>query len=72
MPDYQQFKIPVFPNINDRPTVPTAQTPGNGSDLIARHNALVNALNADLKKMEEALEIIERSLFDVILIYGLS
>lgn len=35
------LQVPVFVGINDNPVVPTDSTAGNGSDLIARHNLLV-------------------------------
>lgn len=38
------YKVPVFPGINDTPRVPTAERAGNGADLIARHNALIDEL----------------------------
>ncbi|MBW4619324.1 MAG: hypothetical protein KME17_08190 [Cyanosarcina radialis HA8281-LM2] len=42
--DLQPFKVPVFPNINNAAQPPTAQQAGNGSDLIARFNGLIDAL----------------------------
>lgn len=36
--------IPVFPGINDEPLSATDTTAGNGSELISKHNTLVNRL----------------------------
>lgn len=38
------YKVPVFPGINDVPRVPTAQQAGNGSDLVARFNSILEEI----------------------------
>lgn len=48
MPDFSEFKVPVYEGINDVPKEPTATEPGNGSDLIARFNALCDFLSENL------------------------
>ena len=42
--DLSGHKVPVFPNINDAPIAPIATKAGNGADLIARLNGLIDAL----------------------------
>lgn len=46
MTDYTDLKIPVFANINDQPVIPTATKAGNGSNLIATINDLLDRLTA--------------------------
>lgn len=46
MPNFSHRKIPVFPNINDNPRIPTADKAGNGSDVVARFNGLIEDLNS--------------------------
>ncbi|MGL5871280.1 MAG: hypothetical protein ACRC2R_02740 [Xenococcaceae cyanobacterium] len=48
MPDFSNFKVPVFTGINDAPKEPTITEPGNGSDVIARFNALCDFLSTNL------------------------
>lgn len=43
--DLNNYKIPIFPNINDIPVQPTANKAGNGADLIARVNGLIEELS---------------------------
>lgn len=69
MTDYQTFKIPTFPNINDVPTAPTANAAGNGSHLIAKHNQLVDAIANNLNQVSS--DESDR-LFSAILAYGLA
>lgn len=38
------FKVPIFSGINDIPRNPTAELAGNGSDVIARYNSLIDRL----------------------------
>lgn len=42
MIDLNPRKVPVFANINDVPSEPTATQAGNGSDLIFRYNSLID------------------------------
>ncbi len=44
--DLSEYKVPVFPNINDAPVAPIASKAGNGADLIARLNGLIDTLAA--------------------------
>ncbi len=46
MPNFNSRKIPVFPNINDVSRVSTSEKAGNGSDIIARFNGLIDDLNS--------------------------
>lgn len=48
MTDYNIYKVPIFPNINDAPRMPTANLAGNGSDIIQRFNGLIDGLNANI------------------------
>jgi hypothetical protein len=43
--DLQPLKVPIFPNVNNIPQPPTALQAGNGSDLIARYNNLIDVLS---------------------------
>lgn len=52
--DLSEFKTPTFNNINNNPVAPTASKPGNGSDLIARVNGLVDAVQAGFNTLENA------------------
>lgn len=45
MPDFANYKVPIFPNINDLPREPTAERAGNISDLINRFNNLIDELS---------------------------
>lgn len=49
--DFNQFKVPVFPNINDKPVEPTAAKAGNGADLIYRLNSLIDKLESSLNSL---------------------
>lgn len=69
MTDYQTLKIPIFPNINNLPTAPTANAPGNGSHLIAKHNELVDAISRDLNAVQPSEK---DNLFSSIFAYGLA
>ncbi|MGL5879982.1 MAG: hypothetical protein ACRC2V_19680 [Xenococcaceae cyanobacterium] len=69
MENYQTLKIPIFPTINDLPTAPTANAPGNGSHLIAKHNELVDAIARDLNALQPSEK---NHLFSAILAYGFS
>lgn len=42
--DLNNYKTPIFPGVNDTPIAPTATKAGNGSDLIARINGLIDEL----------------------------
>lgn len=44
--DLSQYKVEVFPNINDKPVLPTATKPGNASHLINLHNGALDALQS--------------------------
>jgi hypothetical protein len=74
MADYQSYKIPVFPNINDLPTAPSANAPGNGSHLIAQYNEALDAIAGDISDLQ-ARPIPPtqppKPLFGAILSYGL-
>lgn len=48
-------KVPIFPGINDSPIAPTPQSAGNGADLIAKHNLLVDILNFTLNAQPELI-----------------
>jgi hypothetical protein len=63
MADYQNYKIEIFPNINDAPVAPTAIAGGNGSHLIAQYNAALEAIKADINLLEQQDPII--SILDV-------
>lgn len=52
--DFNEFKVPVFPNINDKPIEPTASKAGNGADLIHRLNGLVDKLESSLNSLNLA------------------
>lgn len=69
MTDYQTLKVPIFTSINDLPTAPTANAPGNGSHLIAKHNELVDAIAIDLTAAQPSEK---DRLFSAILAYGLA
>lgn len=69
MTDYQTLKVPIFPNVNNLPTAPTANAPGNGSHLIAKHNELVDAIAIDLTAAQPSEK---DHLFSAILAYGLA
>ncbi|MGL5875768.1 MAG: hypothetical protein ACRC2R_25970 [Xenococcaceae cyanobacterium] len=56
MADYQEYKIPTFPQINDSPIPPTAQTAGNGSHFIDRYNGALEALEGDINQLQEILQ----------------
>lgn len=51
--DLQQIKVPVFEDVNDQPTAPTASSPGNGSHLIKQYNSLVTAVEQYIGTVQE-------------------
>lgn len=59
--DFSQFKVPVFPNINDKPVEPTSAKAGNGADLINRFNSLVNQLESALNSLPSTLPVYDWS-----------
>lgn len=74
MADYQSYKIPVFPNINDRPTAPTANAPGNGSHLIAQYNEALDAIAGDITHLQEQTpqpQQTDSKIFSAILAWGI-
>lgn len=53
MVDLTPYKISIFPNINDLPLAPSASVAGNGSHIINRINALIDALNIELESLQQ-------------------
>lgn len=53
MADFSSYKVPVFPNINDAPSEPTATKAGNGSDLINRFNGLIDELQTIIDELQD-------------------
>ncbi len=45
---YFDHLVPIFPGQNDQPRPPVPTLAGNGADLIARYNHLIQQLSADL------------------------
>lgn len=64
MPFYiEDFKVPVFKDINDIPVAPAQTKAGNGSDLINRYNRMLVRLQTysedvdyEIEKLHEELE----------------
>lgn len=50
--DLNKYKTPIFPNINDNPIIPTASKAGNGSDLIAKINGLIEELQITFDSLQ--------------------
>lgn len=48
MVDLSAHKVPIFTGVNDAPVVPTSTKGGNASDLIKRHNDLIDAVTPEL------------------------
>ena len=65
MANYQSYKIPIFPDINDAPIVPTATTPGNGSHLIARYNEALDAVQTDVTQQTTAFNTVQTSVAEL-------
>lgn len=42
--DFDEFKVSVFPNINDKPVEPTSSKAGNGAHIISQFNGLLDRL----------------------------
>lgn len=59
MTDLSNLKIPIFTDINDIPTPPTASSGQNISYSNARHNALVNELQAVIDDLTARIEDLE-------------
>lgn len=57
----QNYKVEVFPNINDTPIEPTATKAGNGSHLIQQFNDVVDETEAGLNSLEEYCDSLSRA-----------
>lgn len=58
--DFNNFKITVFPNINDTPVEPTQEKAGNASDLIAKYNQVMVFLDSAFTDISFRLQRAER------------
>lgn len=57
--DFSDFKVPVFPNINDKPVEPTVSKAGNGADIIHRVNGFIDELESSLNSLNVVLPTID-------------
>lgn len=57
--DFNEFKVPIFTNINDKPVEPTASKAGNGADMIERFNSLIDQLQSTLNSLPSTLPIFD-------------
>lgn len=53
MVDLTQYKTDIFPAINDTPRAPTASLAGNGADLIAKLNGVIDYLIAEQANLSD-------------------
>lgn len=64
--DFSADKVPIFPNINDKPDPPTTLKAGNGSHLISLYNKLIDNLTDALGSLETNNEDSISSLQEVV------
>ena len=68
MADYDSFKIPIFPGINDVSVYPSATSGGNISHFYDFYNQLIDAITSDINDIQEAISIIQTQLPPPILV----
>ena len=55
MVDFSSYKVPIFPNINDVPTAPTATEGQNISYMNERLNTFITALETTISEIQDDL-----------------
>lgn len=54
--DKAEYKVEIYPNVNEQPVAPSPSKAGNGSHLISKFNALIDILESKLIDQQSQID----------------